>query len=88
MWDSVPGREHRAHRIFPFETNKETKNEELMVYGTATYKHHDGAQKDTEWAGRMELAKDHKTGEKKLAVLHCFLVSSLATLCSELEIAR
>ncbi|KAK3166848.1 hypothetical protein OEA41_009973 [Lepraria neglecta] len=80
MWDSVPGREHRAHRIFPFQTNKETKNEEFMVYGTVTYKHHDGAHKDTGWGGRMELAKDHKSGQQKIAILHCFLVSALVKL--------
>lgn len=74
MWDSVPGRKHRAHRIFPFQTHKETGKDEFMVYGTVTYKHHDCASKDTEWAGRIELVKD-TTGEIKIALLHCFLVS-------------
>ena len=51
-----------------------------MVYGTVTYKHHDFINKDMEWAGRLELTQDHKTGPKKIAVLHCFLVSEFPGL--------
>ena len=57
------------------ESYKEQSGNQIAT--TVTYKHHDGAHKDTEWGGRMELAK---SGQQKIAVLHCFLVSTLVKL--------
>lgn len=74
MWNDIPGREHRAHRIFPYQTTGETEEQEFMVYGTVTYKHHDKNTKDLEWAGRGVVVKGHEDSVK-LSLLHCFIAS-------------
>ena len=71
MFDTIPGRDHRAMRWFPFSDGGD--EQEFMVYGIATYKHHDDAEKDTEWAGRVIVRKD-PDGKVKLALVHVFLV--------------
>ena len=68
VWAQIPNRDHRAVRIFPFNNN----GDELMVYGTVAYKHHDEHEKGTEWAARVKLAKED--GELKMSLCHIFLV--------------
>ena len=43
-----------------------------MVYGTVDYNHHDGAQKGTEWAARVKLAREEN--KLKMSLYHVFLV--------------
>ena len=43
-----------------------------MVYGTVDYNYHDGAQKGTEWAARVKLAREEK--KLKMSLYHVFLV--------------
>ena len=68
IWGKIPQRDHRAHKVFPFGDS----GDELMVYGTVDYNHHDGAQKGTEWAARIKLVKEE--GKVKMALYHVFLV--------------
>ena len=68
IWANIPNRDHRAIRVFPFGND----GDELMVYGTVDYKHHDEHEKGTEWAARVKLAKEG--GQIKIALYHIFLV--------------
>ena len=74
LYNEIPGREHRAHRIFPFQAAGEENEQEFMVYGSVTYNHHDGNTKDQEWAARGVVVKG-RGDEVELKFYHVFIVS-------------